>query len=92
MKIIVQPQKSAYKLLFVEGDRVEGTGFVTLTATQKGQRPKNFKMRRRGSRQPAPTPTRDFIAMLRRSMVLLAAESPEFESFLSDLQIPFSHI
>jgi helicase len=92
MKIIVQPQKSAYKLLFVEGDRVEGTGFVTLTATQKGQRPKNFKMRRRGSRHPAPVPTRDLITMLRRSSVALAAESPEFESFLADLQIPSSRL
>ncbi|NLA38887.1 MAG: DEAD/DEAH box helicase [Methanomicrobiales archaeon] len=91
MKVIVQPQKGTYKLLFVEGGRVMGSGFVNLTATQKGQRPKNFKVRRRG-RQLKPTPTRDLIAMLRRSSVHLAWRSPEFESFLADLQIPASKI
>jgi archaea-specific helicase len=91
MKIVVQPQKGTYKLLFVEGGRVEGTGFVDLTATPKGQRPKNFKQRRRG-KQLKPTPTRDLIALLRRSGVELAGRNPAFESFLSDLQIPYARI
>ncbi|WP_243670190.1 hypothetical protein [Methanoculleus chikugoensis] len=93
MNVIVQPQKGTYKLLFVEGGRVEGSGFVDLTATPKGQRPpKNFKMRRRGKQLKPTPPTRDLIALLRRSSVLLAAKSPEFESFLADLQIPASRI
>jgi len=91
MKVIVQPQKGTYKLLFVEEGRVRGSGFVNLTATPKGQRPKNFKVRRRG-KQLKPTPTRDLITLLRRSSVHLAGESPEFESFLADLQIPASRI
>src|SRR5690606_23476171 len=91
MKVIVQPQKGTYKLLFVESGHVQGSGFVDLTKTPKGHRPKNFKMRRRG-KQLKPTPTRELITMLRRSSVLLAAESPEFESFLADLQIPSSRI
>ena len=91
MKVIVQPQKGTYKLLFVEEGRVRGSGFVNLTATPKGQRPKNFKVRRRG-KQLKPTPTRDLITVLRRSSVHLAGESPEFESFLADLQIPASRI
>ncbi len=91
MKVIVQPQKGTYKLLFVEGGRVRGSGFVNLVPTPKGQRPKNFKVRRRG-RQLKPTPTRDLITLLRRSSVHLAGRSPEFESFLSDLQIPVSRI
>ena len=91
MKVIVQPQKGVYKLLFVEEGRVRLTGFVNLTATPKGHRPKNFKVRRRG-RQLKPTPTRDLITLLRRSSVHLAGESPEFESFLADLQIPVSRI
>ncbi|WP_286878519.1 DEAD/DEAH box helicase [Methanoculleus sp. UBA413] len=91
MKVIVQPQKGTYKLLFVEEGRVRGSGFVNLTATPKGQRPKNFKVRRRG-KQLKPTPTRDLITLLRRSSVHLAGESPEFESFLADLQIPASPI
>jgi helicase len=91
MKVIVQPQKGTYKLLFVEEGRVRGSGIVNLTATPKGQRPKNFKVRRRG-KQLKPTPTRDLITVLRRSSVHLAGESPEFESFLADLQIPASRI
>ncbi|NLA30244.1 MAG: DEAD/DEAH box helicase [Methanomicrobiales archaeon] len=92
MKVIVQPQKGTYKLLFVDNEgRVRGSGYVNLTATPKGQRPKNFKVRRRG-RQLKPTPTRDLITLLRRSSVHLAGKSREFESFLADLQIPVSWI
>ncbi len=91
MKVIVQPQKGTYKLLFVENGHVKMTGFVDLTATPKGQRPRDYKVRRR-RRQLKPTPTRDLIALLRRSSVLLAKKSPEFESFLADLQIPWSEI
>ena len=92
MKVIVQPQKGTYKLLFVDNEgRVRGSGYVNLTATPKGQRPKNFKVRRRG-RQLKPTPTRDLITVLRRSSVHLAGKSREFESFLADLQIPVSRI
>jgi helicase len=91
MRVIVQPQKGTYKLLFVDGGRVEGSGFVDLTPTPKGQRPKNFKHRKRG-KQLKPTPTRDLIAQLRRSEVQIAGKSPQFESFLSDLQIPYSRI
>ena len=92
MKVIVQPQKGTYKLLFVDDEgRVRGSGYVNLTATPKGQRPKNFKVRRRG-RQLKPTPTRDLITLLRRSPVHLAGKSSEFESFLADLQIPASRI
>lgn len=91
MKVIVQPQRGTYKLLFIEGGKVRRTGFVDLVATPKGQRPRNYKIRRRG-RQLKPTPTRDLITTLRRSSIYLAGDSPEFESFLSDLQIPSSKI
>ncbi|RXE57076.1 DEAD/DEAH box helicase [Methanoculleus taiwanensis] len=91
MKIIIQPQKGTYKLLFIDGGRVTASGFVDLAGTPKGQRPKNFKIRKK-QKQLKPVPTRDFIAVLRRAKVQLAGGSREFESFLNDLQIPYSRI
>ncbi|MDN7024540.1 DEAD/DEAH box helicase [Methanoculleus sp. FWC-SCC1] len=91
MKIIVQPQKGTFKLLFIEGGRAVASGFVDLAGTPKGHRPKNFKIRKR-QKQLKPTPTRDLIALLRRSKVQLAGSAQEFESFLNDLQIPYGRI
>ncbi len=91
MKVVVLPQKGAYKLLFVEDGRVAASGFVDLVPTPRGHRPKNFRVRRR-ARQLKPTPTRDLIATLRRSEVQIAGTTPQLESFLRDLQIPYSRV
>ncbi|MDD5419098.1 MAG: DEAD/DEAH box helicase [Methanomicrobiaceae archaeon] len=92
MRVIVQPQKASYKLLLVEGGRVEATGFVDLASTPKGLRPKNFRLSRGRKRQLKPTPTKELIALLRRSDVRLAGKNQPFESFLQDLQIPYGYI
>jgi len=87
MKIIVQPQKSLYKLLFIDGRRMTAVGRVNLSPTLKGRRPENFRLKKGRGGQMKPTPTKDFISLLRKSDVRLTGSDEAFESFLQDMQI-----
>ncbi|RPJ54507.1 MAG: DEAD/DEAH box helicase, partial [Methanobacteriota archaeon] len=108
MRIIVQPQKGEYKLLFLSGRRVEAVGLVELTNTPKGERPKNYRLRKAGKRQYKAVPTKDLIGTLREGVVQLTDREADaehhreadaehhhearFEAFLKDLQIPYSFV
>jgi helicase len=92
MNIIVHPQRGSYRLFFYDGRRVAAVGVLELTRTQKGNRPKNYRVRMAGKRQYRNTPTKDLISQMRKAKVLLTKKNPHFESFLGDLQIPYSFI
>ena len=76
MKIIVQPVKGSYKLLFYDGKHVLGVGIAEMTDTPKGPRPVRY---------PAPlgiaqgyrvTPSKDLIAQLREGDVRMVRHDP----------------
>jgi archaea-specific helicase len=92
MRIIVQPQKGEYRMLLLNGRRVEAVGLVEITSTPKGERPKNFRLKRPGKKQFKATPTKELIGMLREGVVQLTEQNIRFETFLKDLQIPYSFV
>ena len=92
MRIIIHPQKGNYKILFLENQHVRGTGFADFAKTPKGVRPVHYRLRWGSRSQFRNTPTRDFIASLRKSDVYLTRHDEVAEAFLSDFQIPFAAV
>jgi helicase len=89
MRIVVHPQRGYYRLFFLDGGAVTAVGQVNLVRTTKGFRPKDYLMRKPGSRHGRSIPTKDLIATLRQAEVRLTRPDQEWEAFLSDLQIPW---
>ena len=89
MYIIVHPEKGSYKVFFYDSKRVVEIGAVGLSKSSRGYRPKDFSIRSVGKRQLRHTPTKELIAKLRSSRVLMSSEDEPFASFLSDLQIGY---
>ncbi|MGD9936370.1 MAG: DEAD/DEAH box helicase [Methanoregulaceae archaeon] len=87
MITIVSPTRGAYRLLFFDGRHVTAVGQVELAETQKGIRPKEYRVRQVGRRQFKNTPTKELVNLLRSTEVMLTAPSPPFEAFLADLQL-----
>jgi helicase len=90
MRILVHPQRGYYRLFFLEGGALSAVGQVDLVRTGKGFRPKDYLVRRPGSRHGRSVPTKDLIAALRHAEVRLTRRDEEWEAFLGDLQIPWS--
>jgi helicase len=90
MRIVVHPRRGFYRLFFLEGGAVSAVGQVDLVRTPKGFRPKNYLVRKPGSRHGRSIPTKDLIAGLRHAGVTLTKRDEEWEAFLADLQIPWS--
>jgi helicase len=89
MRIVVHPRRGYYRLLFLDGGSVTAVGQVDLVGTPKGFRPKDYLVRKPGSRHGRSVPTKDLIASLRQAGVRLTRHDEEWEAFLSDLQIPW---
>jgi len=88
MKIIVQPQKGeSYKLLFYDGKNVRGAGYVDLQDTPRGPRPTKYRVKWGSKKEYRHTPSKDLVASLRESDVLLVKRDHRFETFLSDFQM-----
>jgi len=88
MKIIVQPQKGdSYKLLFYDGRNVRGAGYVDLQDTPRGPRPTKYRVKWGSKKEYRHTPSKDLVASLRESDVLLVKRDHRFETFLSDFQL-----
>jgi len=88
MKIIVQPQKGdSYKLLFYDGKNVRGAGYVDLQDTPRGPRPTKYRVKWGSKKEYRHTPSKDLVASLRESDVLLVKRDSRFETFLSDFQL-----
>ncbi|MHC1626999.1 MAG: DEAD/DEAH box helicase [Methanoculleaceae archaeon] len=92
MKVVIQPQKSAYKLIYIDGNRVTATGTVELEETSKGWRPSRFRLSPVRSKRRRPHATRELISRLRGSKVYITARDRSLLSFLRDLQIPHHYI
>lgn len=92
MSIIVNPRRGSYRLYFYDGRRVSGTGDIELSKTGKGYRPKSFRYREAGRRQPRHIPTKDLLKVFRREKIYLTGEDDAFRSMCSDLQIPVTVI
>jgi helicase len=93
MRVIIHPlQKGNYKILFLENHSVRGTGFADLSETPKGVRPVQYRLRWGSRKQFRNTPSRDFIASLRKAEIFLTCHDDLFEAFLSDFQIPFAFV
>ena len=88
MRVVVHPQRGYYRLFFLDGGAVTAVGQVDLVRTTKGFRPKDYLMRKPGSRHGRSIPTKDLIATLRQAEVRLTRPDQEWEAFLSDLQNP----
>lgn len=92
MSIIVNPRRGSYRLYFYDGRRVSGTGDLELSKTGKGYRPKSFRYREAGRRQPRHVPTKDLLRLFRREKIYLTGEDEAFRSMCSDLQLPVTVI
>ena len=57
MRVIVHPQRGTYKLLCMEGGRVAAVGEVELHGTPRGFRPKQYQVRKAGSRHGKAVPS-----------------------------------
>ncbi len=90
MRIVVQPQKGNYKILFLDQHSIRGAAFMDLSETPKGLRPVQYRLRWGSRQQYRNTPTKDLIASLRKAEVFLTAHDAPFEGFLADFQVPFS--
>jgi len=90
MRIVVQPQKGNYKILFLDQHSIRGAAFMDLSETPKGLRPVQYRLRWGSRQQYRNTPTKDLIASLRKGEVFLTAHDAPFEGFLADFQVPFS--
>ena len=88
MKIIVQPQKGeSFKLLFYDGKNVRGAGYVDLQDTPRGPRPTKYRVKWGTKKEYRHTPSKDLVASLRESDILLVKRDHRFETFLSDFQL-----
>ena len=87
MKILVQPTKGSYKLLFYDEKHVMGVGMCEMTETPKGPRPVRYRIRWGAHREYRATPTKDLIAQLREADVRMVRPDPVFEEFLHSFQI-----
>jgi len=88
MKIIVQLQKGgSYKLIFFDGKNTRGAGFVELMETPRGPRPTKYRVRWGGKKEYRHTPSKELIAQLRESEVLLVKPDKQFEEFLGAFQV-----
>jgi helicase len=92
MKIIVQPSKGSYRILFYDGRHVRGAGICELTETPKGPRPARYRLRRGGKKEYKHTPSKDLIAQLRQGEVQLTKPDPLFTSFLHGFQISAGNV
>ncbi len=92
MKAIIQPTKKYYRVLYLDTHHIKITGILELVETTKGIRPVKYRIRHTKSGGYRNTPSKDLITHLRRSRVYLTARDSPFESFLRDLQIPFSYV
>jgi helicase len=90
MRIVVQPQKGNYKILFLDQHSIRGAAFMDLSETPKGLRPVQYRLRWGSRQQYRNTPTKDLIASLRKGEVFLTVHDAPFEGFLADFQVPFS--
>ncbi len=87
MKIIVQPVKGSYKLLFYDGKHVHGVGIAEMTDTPKGPRPVRYRLRWGSRKEYRATPSKDLVAQLREGDVRMVRPDPLFEEFLHAFQI-----
>jgi helicase len=92
MKIIIQPQKGSYRILYHDGRHVRGAGITELSETPRGKRPVRFRLRWGGGKEYRHTPSKELIAQLREGNVLLTKPDPFFESFLHDFQVPVDYV
>jgi archaea-specific helicase len=92
MRLVINPQRGSYKIFFYDRNLVAGSGIVEIVKTGKGFRPKNYKYKPVDKRQYRNIPSKELISVLRRSNIYLTAADKSFESFLSDLQIPFKYL
>ena len=92
MKIIVQPVKGTYKLLFYDGRHVHGTGIAEMIDTPKGPRPSKYRLRWGSRKEYQATPSKDLIAQLREGDVRMVKPDPLFEEFLKAFQIRTSPV
>jgi helicase len=88
MRVIVHPQRGSYKILCMEGGRVAAVGEMELSETPRGFRPKHYQVKKAGSRHGKAVPTKEAVALLRSSDVVLTRPDPPWESFLRDHQVP----
>ncbi|MGA9086155.1 MAG: DEAD/DEAH box helicase [Methanoregula sp.] len=87
MKIIVQPVKGSYKLLFYDGKHVHGVGIAEMADTPKGPRPVKYRLRWGSRKEYRATPSKDLVAQLREGDVRMVRPDPLFEEFLHSFQI-----
>ncbi|MFA4860439.1 DEAD/DEAH box helicase [Methanoregula sp.] len=88
MNIIVQLQKGgSYKLIFFDGKNTRGAGFVELMETPRGPRPTKYRVRWGGKKEYKHTPSKELIAQLRESTVLLVKPDKQFSEFLGAFQV-----
>jgi helicase len=87
MKILVQPVKGSYKLLFYDGKHVLGVGIMEMTETPKGPRPVRYRLRWGSHKEYRATPSKDLIAQLREGDVRMVRHDSLFEEFLHSFQI-----
>lgn len=88
MKILIQPQKlGSYKLIFFDGRNTRGSGFVDLSDTPRGPRPTKYRVKWGTKKEYRHTPSKELIASLRESEVLLVKRDQPFETFLADFQL-----
>ncbi|MFA5331704.1 MAG: DEAD/DEAH box helicase [Methanoregula sp.] len=87
MKIIVQPVKGSYKLLFYDGKHVNGVGIVETADTPKGPRPVKYRLRWGSRKEYRAVPSKDLISQLRENEVKLVKPDHDFEEFLKSFQI-----
>jgi helicase len=90
MRVVVQPQRGTYRLLFTEGGHIRGTAFTALAKTPKGVRPVHYRLKWGPRREYKNTPSRDLIGILRQISVILTRHDAAFELFLADFQVPFT--
>jgi helicase len=88
MKILIQPQKGGnYKILFHDGRNTRGAGYVELMETPRGPRPTKYRVKWGTKKEYRHTPSKDLIAQLRESDVLMVKRDAEFEAFLGAFQV-----
>ncbi len=87
MKILVQPVKGSYKLLFYDGKHVLGVGIAEMTDTPKGPRPVRYRVRWGSRKEYHATPSKDLIAQLREADVRMVRPDSLFEEFLHAFQV-----
>lgn len=92
MRIVVNPQKGNYKILFLDQHSIRGAAFTEISETPKGPRPVQYRLRWGNRQQYRNTPTKDLIASLRKGEVFLTRHDESFERFLADFQVPFSFV